>query len=287
MFIITVMKTYFKGPGDSEITAKVSCPVCETSEVKPFWELGSYSFQKCLCCGHVYQNPRPRPDDLIRRYDEDYQVYEVENADNFFNLMQLGLEDVGFSQLEAALPQDKRFLDVGCATGKLVAHLKSRGWEALGTEVCAASAEYGRTRRGVTILEGTLEELGLVDDPFDLVHSSHVIEHVPGPGVYLDEIFRIIKPGGHFICVTPNTASFQARFYRREWRSAIADHVHLFSLTNLKRLMVRHGFTVLRQGTWGGIPQGQAPSPVKKIMDRAAKHFGFGDVMILLVQKPV
>lgn len=280
------MKTYFKGPGKSEITANVVCPVCETSGVKPFWDLETYSFQKCLRCGHVYQNPRPRPADLLNRYDDDYKTYEVENADNFFNLMQLGLEDVGFSRIEASLPGEKRFLDIGCATGKLVAHLQSRGWHALGTEVCAASAAYGRTRRGVTILEGTLDQLNLDQNSFDLVHSSHVIEHVPEPGDFLEGIFRIIKPGGHFICVTPNIASFQARFYRREWRSAIADHVHLFSVANLKQLMARTGFVILRQGTWGGIPKGGAPDPIKKLMDRAAKRFGFGDVMILLGKKP-
>jgi 2-polyprenyl-3-methyl-5-hydroxy-6-metoxy-1,4-benzoquinol methylase len=226
-------------------------------------------------------------DDLIKRYDEDYKTYEVENAENFFSLMQLGLEDVGFSRLEASLSGEKRFIDVGCATGMLVAHLQSRGWKALGTEVCTASAEYGRTRRGVPILEGTLDQLDLDENYFDLVHSSHVIEHVPEPGDFLKEVFRITKPGGHFICVTPNTASFQARFYRREWRSAIADHVHLFSLLNLKALMSRRGFEILKEGTWGGIPRGEAPVPLKKIVDKAAKRFGFGDVMILLGRKPL
>ena len=114
-----------------------------------------------------------------------------------------------------------------------------------------------------------------------------MIEHVPEPGDFLKEVFRITKPGGHFICVTPNIASFQARFYRREWRSAIADHVHLFSVANLKKLMVRTGFDLIRQGTWGGIPRGEAPAAIKNIMDKAAKRFGFGDVMILLGRKPL
>ncbi len=278
------MKTYFKGPRPGETEVQVKCPVCKTEKVRQFWRLENYSFQKCVYCGHVYQNPRPLSKDLEERYDEDYKQYEVVNADNFFNLMQLGLEDVGFSKLEENLGNNKKFLDIGCATGKLVKHLKDRGWESMGIEICKASASYGRDKLGIEILEGTLESLKLPENSFDLVHSSHVIEHVPDPDVYLEEIHKITKPGGYCICVTPNIKSFQANFYREEWRSAIADHVHLFSLDTLKRLMESKGFKILKTGTWGGIPKGEAPEILKKIMDKMAKKFGFGDVMIILAK---
>lgn len=281
------MKTFSKIPNSDEIQTPVSCPICGSVTVRLLWDLGSYSFQRCTGCGHVYQNPRPLPEHLSRRYDGEYRDYEVENAGNFFNLMRLGLEDVGFSRIEASLAGEKRFLDVGCATGALVSHLQNRGWISEGVEVCEEAAQYGREKRGVTIHAGTVESLSLPTASFDVVHTSHVIEHVPDPDLFVTEIFRILKPGGWYICATPNIASFQARCFKAAWRSAIADHVHLFSVASLGRLLRQTGFVRCRYKTWGGIPQGMAPAPVKKIADRLAKLFGAGDVQIQLVRKPL
>jgi len=270
------MKTFFKGPAPDEVSDVVVCPVCGSSHVRLLWDLVTYSFQRCTGCGHVYQNPRPRPEYLARRYDADYR-----------DLMLLGLRDVRFSDIEASLNGEKRFLDVGCATGVLVAYLRDRGWNSEGVEVCKEAAEYGREKRGVTIHNGTIKSLAFGENSFDVVHASHVIEHVPDPDQFAAEILRILKPGGWFICVTPNIASFQARSFKAAWRSAIADHVHLFSVSLLSRLLRQAGFTVLRRKTWGGIPQGLVPVPVKKMADRLAKRFGFGDVQIQLVRKPL
>lgn len=281
------MKTFFKGPAPDEQYHAVTCPVCGAGSVRLLWDLVAYSFQRCTGCGHVYQNPRPAPEHLARRYDADYRDYEVDNAGNFFTLMRLGLNDVGFSRIEASLTGEKRFLDVGCATGVLVAHLQDRGWLSEGVEICEEAARYGREKRGVTIHNGTVESLGLPANSFDVVHTSHVIEHVPDPDLFAAELFRILKPGGWYICATPNIASFQARCFKAAWRSAIADHVHLFSVASLARLLRQAGFAIIRYKTWGGIPQGLAPVPVKKAADRLAKAFGFGDVQIQLVRKPL
>ena len=119
---------------------------------------------------------------------------------------------------------------------------------------------------------------------FDLVHSSHVIEHVPEPGAFVDEIRRILKPGGWCITVTPSVAGFQAKLLGKHWRSAIADHVHLFSPSGLQRLFSERGMQTVRMKTWGGIAKGLAPAPVKTMVDHLAKRWGFGDVMALLVR---
>ena len=151
------MKTYFSPPKPDEKHEAVSCPVCGQDRTRPYWKLEGYSFVRCVGCTHVYQNPRPRPADLVNRYDEAYKQYEVENAENFFNLMRLGLADLGFDEIEASLPAGRRFIDIGCATGVLVKHMADRAWESMGVELCEGSAEYGRRQRGVDIRTGTLE----------------------------------------------------------------------------------------------------------------------------------
>lgn len=280
------MKTFSKRPAPGERGEPVSCPVCGSGTSRPLWDLGDCRFVRCAVCGHVYQNPRPTPRDLARRYDEEYLEYEIRNAQGYLDLMLLGLRDLGFWEVEAGLPEDRCFLDVGCATGALVEYAARRGWKAEGVEVCGPAAEYGRKVRGVMIREGTLEDAAFPEAWFDVVHSSHVIEHVPEPGAFLAEIRRILKPGGWCVTVTPNRTSLQAALFGSGWRSVIPDHMHLFSRPGILRLIRDSGLEPLRTVTWGGIARGLAPAPLKAVLDRSAKLFGFGDVLAVLARKP-
>jgi 2-polyprenyl-3-methyl-5-hydroxy-6-metoxy-1,4-benzoquinol methylase len=279
-------KTFSKKPGADEIHERVSCPICHRSEVDPHWDCGDFAFSRCVGCGHVYQNPRPVGDDLIERYDEEYRDYEVENSQNFFTLMRYGLRDAGvFSITNHLLTRREskpRALDVGCATGVLVRYLNDLGWDAEGLEVCAPAARFGMDRRNVLIHINTLEGAGLSDGHYDLVHFSHVIEHLPDVNAFLAEVRRICRPGGHVVITTPNRKSFQAAIMGAKWRSAIADHTHLFSTDELLQLLKRHGFEPVKQKTWGGIPVGMAPGPLKRIVDRIARIIGYGDVVMVM-----
>jgi len=198
--------------------------------------------------------------------------------------MRLGLEDIDFPALERTISQPRQFLDVGCATGKLIEWIRDRGWDTRGVEVCAPAARYGIARRGVDIHIGTLGTAPFSDNSFDFIHSSHLIEHLTDPAGYIATVNRLLRPGGYFVCVTPNVAGFQSRLLRGRWRSAIADHLFLFNLNTLKRLLEDHGFEISASGTWGGIAAGLAPPWFKKLMDKAAKRWNFGDVMIYLAQ---
>ncbi len=281
------MKTFSKTPRESS-SVSIACPICGVASARPQWHLDGFTFSRCSGCGLLYQNPQPDHSELIQRYDEEYFDYEIENQEPFLQLNLLGLQDVGFFediQPNALSGSSPRFVDVGCATGRLIHHLQALGWKEQGIEVCRPAAEYGRRERGVSIFTGTLEEARLAAGEYDVVHASHVIEHLQDPGSFLDEAFRLLRPNGHLILITPNSDGFQAKLMRGRWRSAIADHMLLFSRRTLALLLKKHGFQVEKSRTWGGIPQGMAPGPVKKGADRLAKALGWGDVMVLRARK--
>jgi 2-polyprenyl-3-methyl-5-hydroxy-6-metoxy-1,4-benzoquinol methylase len=280
------MKTYSSIPGIHERGRLVPCPLCHSEKYYPKWDCSSHSFVKCFSCGVIYQNPQTPSEQILSRYDKDYFDYERRNEESFLNLMKLGLEDVGFYEWEGKQKKSGAVLDIGCATGALLNWLRNRGWKTEGIEICRPSAEYAQKERGLTIHTLPLEELSLKDNSFSLVHSSHVIEHLNDPLNFVHEIFRILKPGGYFICVTPNTASLQALMFRSNWRSAIADHLVLFSKKRLSSLLKEVGLLSELEGTWGGIAGGILPSFLKKPIDKMAKKLSFGDVVIILAQKP-
>jgi 2-polyprenyl-3-methyl-5-hydroxy-6-metoxy-1,4-benzoquinol methylase len=233
----------------------------------------------------VYQDPRPVFEDLRLRYAGEYFSYELENEAAFLGLIQKGLDDIDFEGVTGGLCGPRRFLDVGCATGLLLASLRDRGWQTAGVDVCRESAQYGREKRGLDIRAGTLQEASFPAGFFSVAHFSHLIEHLPDPRTFVAEVRRILAPAGFAVVTTPNIDGLQARLFGSGWRSAIPDHLSLFSRRTLARLLAEEGFEVRRTVTWGGLAKGTAPAWLKGPADRLAKRWGFGDVVLVLAQR--
>ena len=282
------MKTFSKTPSELNHQEK-ECVNCGGIQFKPLWKDSDLPFVKCRNCGLVFQNPQPFADELIERYDGEYFEYEIDNEDNFYNLMLLGLRDAGFFDIEkqlfedAALQETKPvFVDIGCATGRLLSYMNGRGWAVSGVEVCEPAARYGMDRHGIDIHIGPLESACLPASSVDIVHCSHLIEHLTDPDAFVAAVSRILKPGGYFIVVTPDISGFQARLFGSKWRSAIADHMYLFSKRTLSDLLRKNGFSVIKKASWGGLAAGTAPGWLKSFADRTVKAAGIGDVVCIM-----
>jgi SAM-dependent methyltransferase len=284
------MKTFATRPRP-EPSRAVPCALCGGEAFAPLWDCGAFSFARCVSCGLVQQNPQPLAAAVAARYDASYLEYEAENQLAYRDLELLALRDLGV--LEASGPREgrasrtPRVLDVGCATGALLDAFRSQGWDPMGVELCAPAAEYGRSRYRLPIHTGSLESAGFEAASFDMIHASHLIEHLNEPGLFLDEVSRLLSPGGALVLTTPNVDGFQARLLGGEWRSAIYDHLYLFSRRSLVRLLGTRGFSCDRTITWGGWARGLKPGFVKKPLDVLAKKAGFGDVMAILARKPL
>jgi len=113
----------------------VPCALCGGERFVPSLVCEGYSYVKCAGCALVQMNPQPVAESVKSRYGDDYLSYELENEENFLELQLRGLADAGFYRMERELMERKgspRVLDVGCATGTLLAFLKGRNWQATG-----------------------------------------------------------------------------------------------------------------------------------------------------------
>jgi 2-polyprenyl-3-methyl-5-hydroxy-6-metoxy-1,4-benzoquinol methylase len=234
----------------------------------------------------VYQNPQPDFEHLRKRvYVKKYFNYELRNEKNFVHLMGLNLRDSGFFKLTEKWGKGKRFLDIGCATGLLLAQMRKKGWLVEGIELTKESASYARKKYKVKVHNNVLEKVNFKKETFDAIHMSHVIEHVPDPFQTLKEIHRILKVNGLFLIITPNYGSFQAFWFREKWRSAHKDHLTLFSIRTLSSMLKQVGFRIVCQYSYGGLAKGIPPVFLKPVMDRLSRIFNIGDVMVFLCRK--
>src|SRR5208282_6419691 len=91
---------------------------------------------------------------------------------------------------------------------------------------------------------------------FDVVTLTDVIEHVPQPSGLLSEIYRVLRPGGVLLIVTPNFGSLFVRLYGLKAYGMWPDqHVIYFSRSSMTRLLRDSGFRRVLAGSKVSMPK--------------------------------
>lgn len=114
-------------------------------------------------------------------------------------------------------------LDAGCGrTAPVLQKLVGYGKYLIGIDVCGLHKAEGNDF--LYLIKSDLQTISLKDNLVDLVISRSVLEHVENPIEAYREIHRILKPGGHFIFLTPNFydyASILAKLIPNRFHSRI------------------------------------------------------------------
>lgn len=158
------------------------------------------------------------------------------------------------------------------------------------------------------------EDLPFRSGSVDSVVASEVYEHLRHPERFLDEVHRILRPGGRFVLTTPNTQSIVLMFLRvlpRTWARRILarsgerqtflhpeffnrydddPHSHRIegaSLRELARVARAHAFRTVRGGTWG-LPfaptfGGVLPSGLRNFLLQRVREVAVGLRHVLIV----
>jgi len=100
------------------------------------------------------------------------------------------------------LPAGARILDAGCGSGRNMVELARHG-SVTGVELSDASVELARERDSGEVLEGSVMDMPIDDDTFDLVVSLDVIEHLDDDVGALRELRRVTRPGGALLVTVP------------------------------------------------------------------------------------
>ena len=107
------------------------------------------------------------------------------------------------AMVRARITAESSILDLGCGRGGVVELFWPDARLAAGLDPDAASLVDHRAH-GMPVLRGVGEHIPFVDEAFDLIVSVWVLEHLESPLDVLREVHRVLKPGGHFVFVTPN-----------------------------------------------------------------------------------
>ncbi|MDQ6678816.1 MAG: class I SAM-dependent methyltransferase [Acidobacteriota bacterium] len=111
-----------------------------------------------------------------------------------------------------------RVLDVGCGPGIMAQDLVDRGFEFWGLDASPGMVELGVRTLGkhprVHFLVGDAANIGLADNSFDLVLCAGVIDRIPNYERAIQEMIRVLKPGGMLLVAFPNACSLYSAWRR-------------------------------------------------------------------------
>ncbi len=97
-----------------------------------------------------------------------------------------------------------RTLEIGCGTGAITATYRHRVDALLVTDISARlAAQVGEAHHAESQAEDATD-LSFEPETFEVVVSSECIEHCPDPVRAVDEMVRVLEPGGVLILTTPN-----------------------------------------------------------------------------------
>lgn len=258
------------------------CAVCGTDGVALYHGLrdrlfgvpGEWDFKRCPNCGLIWLDPQPIEADITKAYENYYthdsalrltqrkqwaravflaRHYGYHEPVSRLTLLQRMIGQV--SLLEPLLTDwidcsvmylpfgtGKKLLEIGTGSGDLLREMAELGWKVEGVEIDPVAVKAAEAM-GLTVREGTLIQQAYPENTFDAIVMSHVIEHVYQPEAFLIECYRILKPGGTLVVLTPNASGWiQRQYHEANFALDPPRHLHYFTFQSMRSLIRKAGF---------------------------------------------
>ncbi len=134
-------------------------------------------------------------------------------------------------------------LDVGAAGGGNTRVLRDLGWHATALEYGRDGAQVAQ-ERGLATVRGDATALPMASGSLDLVVAFDVLEHLVDDLTAAREVWRVLRPGGHFLVAVPADP--------RLWSAhdVAVDHVRRYTRSTLTALLARAGFDQGPMSSW-------------------------------------
>jgi SAM-dependent methyltransferase len=218
----------YRSPGTTSLTS-----LCEV------WDIATEVFY-CAACGHVQS---AEPPDISRYYDSAYKILldseEEDQVYRFENGVPVYRTDHQVATLlsRIVVPSGARVLDYGCAKGAALRKLAKKR-----PDIDPCLFDVSRMYEPFWQKFSTPDHWAVYRTPqawagsFDLVTSFYSLEHVAQPRTVLEAISSLLKPGGTFYCIVPNTLTNTADLI-------VTDHVNHFTRASLTCVLQDGGFS--------------------------------------------
>jgi SAM-dependent methyltransferase len=209
-----------------------NCPLCETPVSENKFSVNEFVFKKCPFCRALFVANELSLEDLAGHYSESY--YEAEDSTDkgrkgypSYRKAQESLKN-SFQQklnvVQKYIPSG-RLLDAGAAYGTFLT-LASETYTCVGVELSQYAATVAAKEFHVDVKNGSIENAPFPNECFDVVVMWDIVEHLRNPVRALQEVYRVLRPGGICFVSTDDVNNWLVRLLNTKWWG-IAPPLHL------------------------------------------------------------
>ena len=276
----------------------ITCPICGDSNPNLWSRQQEISLYRCPQCRLVYVPGLTAEDLNAELYGKRLQNPSHSESGSLKRKQVRWKRDV-LKPLEA-FRQTGNLLEIGFGRGEFLGVAHEMGWNVQGIDVAQELVDSVREHYGFQVQKGTLEEVDLPQDDFDIIYLSELIEHIPEPLSFMQKVARLLHPGGIVVLRTPNIDSWVASFAGDRWEKvdiAFTGHVSLFCPYSIRYLCRKTGLKVLKMKTVGftirGLYQDRSKMAYRlaRILEKLprpfALWFGKGSTLHLWAKRPI
>ncbi len=230
-----------------------------------------YRMVRCNRCGLVRSDPAADPASVAGLYERSTFDYEAE-VPNLRRTYGRHLE-----RLDRHGAQHDGLVEIGCGNGFFLEVALSRGYtDVKGIEPSREAIKSASDAVRPLILNDILRPGVLPDNSVSVACLFQVFDHLPEPALALDELRRVMRPGGLALLLNHDAESFSAIVLGE--RSPIVDveHFYLYTRDTLGNLVKAHGFEVVESGSvWNDYTLGYMARllPLPRGIKRALQSF--------------
>ena len=201
----------------------VNCPLCETFVSENEFSLHQFLYKKCPFCRSLFVANELSSVDLSQYYSRDY--YEADESNNgerqgyaSYMKAQKSLKDSFMQKLNIVrryVPSG-RLLDAGAAYGTFL-QLANEHYAGVGLELSPYAVTIAREEFHVDVRTGTIEAAPFPDAYFDVIVLWDIIEHLRKPFLALQEVQRMLRPGGFCFVSTDDVSNWLVKLLGTKW----------------------------------------------------------------------
>ena len=236
----------------------INCIICGNKKLKYIGNNSSFPEGKvyqCSKCQFALTEPLPTLNQLQEFYKPGFYIKD----ENLSGLKQrLGYSEqraLGqFKFIEKFFPKSAnglKALELGCSDGSLLLLLDKYGFDVVGYEPDIKMANLANERLGKQdnkVINQMFKEEDLKSEEYDLICSSHVLEHLANPIGHLTSIQKTLKKHGLLFLEIPN------QYYLDNFVGSNAKkngHLYCYSPSSIEKIIIKNGFKVLSLKTCG------------------------------------
>ena len=207
--------------------------------------LDGYDVVACGRCGFAFADCIPDQEWFDAYYGAMSKYEDATRRGNGAAWEEKKMRLVAQAMIPHVPTRSAQIVDIGCATGMLLAHFSDAGFaQLLGVDPSPVCARMAREQFNLQVNTGTFSNLNLPKEFADVMILAGVLEHVRDLAQALDKIVSHTKKGGRVFISVPNAARY-AEGEDAPFQEFSMEHINFFGPGSLANLMASRGFTAI------------------------------------------